>query len=261
MERATFALLLAYDGGPYRGWQPQAGLPTVADVLQGALRRAGIGATPFGASRTDAGVHARAQVVSFTTRTGLDPGGLRDRLNCDLPGSIRVLAARAVPRRFHSHWSSVGKIYRYRVSLSGEPRAFRLPAAERDAMLSGPAAIDRALDLLASAPDLGALCSRDDGRVRTLRRASVVARSVAGLTFELAASGYGKHQVRHLVTTALGVASGALSEAQLRAILAGLAPRPPRAPAEGLVLHRVLYPVGLDPFPDLDSLSCSFSLL
>ena len=110
-HRRTYALLVRYDGGPYKGWQPHPQLPTVCGVLSAALHRAGVGATPFGASRTDAGVHARAQVASFTTTQVPDLDALLQRLDADLPSTIRVLAAREADSSFHSHWSSIGKIY------------------------------------------------------------------------------------------------------------------------------------------------------
>lgn len=256
-HRRTYALLVSYDGGPYKGWQPHPQLPTVGGVLAASLHRAGIGATPFGASRTDAGVHARAQVASLSTQTPFDPDALRDRLNADLPTTLRVLALREAPSSFHSHWSSTGKIYRYRISFGGSPTAWRLPCERFPYSSLDRARLAEALRLLEAAPDVSAFATKGEHgpAERKLTRACVVSAGPRELVLEFAARGFGKHLVRHLVGGAVGFAVGAYSEDDLSRMLARRAPRPPRADADGLTLHRVLYPGELDPFPDVDRLA------
>jgi tRNA pseudouridine38-40 synthase len=256
MERRSYALLVAYHGGPYKGWQPHPLLPTVGGVLIGALRRAQVHATPFGASRTDAGVHARAQVVSFSSKTALVPEQLRSALNADLPSTLRVLSARVAPKSFHAHWSSVGKIYRYRISFCSEPEAWRLPSPRYPYRSLDPVRLEQALALLLDHGDLRALCLPGERgpRPRPLERARLIEHSARGSTLEFRAKGFGKYMIRHLVCAALGMAVGALEEQDLQSMLRGQAGRPPRAEADGLCLHRVLYPAELDPFPDADSL-------
>jgi tRNA pseudouridine38-40 synthase len=257
MERRTYALLLAYDGGPYKGFQPHPTLPTVGGVLAAALHRAGVQATPYGASRTDAGVHARAQVASFHSRADLDPDALRESLRRDLPETLRPLALRPAPKSFHSHWSSVGKVYRYRVSFAGEARAWRLPSPRFPYERLDRQRFERALAQLRAAPDVAALSTPGERgpKSRALERCALLSFDERGATVELASRGFGKHQVRHLVSAAVGVAVGALSQEDLARMLAGTMPRPSRAEADGLVLHRVLYPPGLDPFPDVEALA------
>ncbi len=256
-HRRTVALLVRYDGGPYRGWQPHPELPTVGGVLSAALCRAGVGATPFGASRTDAGVHARAQVASFSTRAPLDPEALREALDADLPTTIRVLAVREAASSFHAHWSSNGKIYRYRISFAGAPAAWRLPAPRFPYSCLDPARLAEALRLLEAAPDVSAFATaREHGPAeRRLERARIASSSAEEVVLEFAAAGFGKHLVRHLVAGAVGFAVGAYSPAELARMLGREAPRPPRADADGLTLHRVLYPEEIDPFPDLERLA------
>ena len=255
-HRKTYALLVAYDGGPYKGWQPDPNLPTVAGVLSASVHRAGIGATPFGASRTDAGVHARAQVASFTTRLPVDLEGLKAALDADLPTTIRVLAVREAAPSFHSHWSSTGKVYRYRISFAGAPAAWRLPSPRFPYSGLDLGRLAQALRLLEAAPDVSAFATKSEHGPdeRRLTRACLVSASPRELLLELAASGFGKHLVRHLVGGAVGFAVGAYSFADLSQMLARQAPRPPRAEADGLTLHRVLYPEAIDPFPDVDRL-------
>lgn len=256
-HRRTFALLVRYDGAPYKGWQPHPQLPTVAGVLAAALHRAGIGATPFGASRTDAGVHARAQVASFGTRAAVDPERLRAALQSDLPSTIEILAVREASTAFHAHWSSIGKVYRYRISFRGEPASWRLPAPPRlpyDRL--DPARLAAALDALARAADVSALAvDREHGpAIRRLDEARVLGADAAGAVLEFRAAGFGKYLVRRLVSAVVGHSVGAYSLDDLTAMLERRAPRPPRAEADGLTLHRVLYPPDLDPFPDADLL-------
>jgi len=256
-HRRCFALLVCYDGGPYKGWQPHPELPTVCGVLAAALHRAGVGATPFGASRTDAGVHARAQVASFSTRPAPDLDALVAKLAEDLPQTVQVLAAREATRSFHAHWSSTGKTYRYRISFAGAQAAWRLPAPRYPYSSLDVKLIKEALAVFEAAPDVSAFASaREHGpAVRRLTRARIVSESARELVIEIEAAGFGKHLVRHLVGGAVGFAVGAYSRGELSRMLERKAPRPPRAEADGLTLHRVHYPAEIDPFPDVDRLT------
>ena len=109
-------LTLAYDGTPYRGWQIQPNLPTVQGLLSDAIQRTtGERVLPQGSGRTDAGVHALAQVASFTLAAPIPAANLHRALNRCLPPSIRVLAVEAVPPTFHARHSALGKTYEYRI--------------------------------------------------------------------------------------------------------------------------------------------------
>jgi tRNA pseudouridine38-40 synthase len=257
MERRAWALLLRYDGNPYKGWQPHPDLPTVGGVVKSALARCGVGATPYGASRTDAGVHARAQVASFSSRADLDPASLLPALNAELPATIRALCLRAAPKSFHAHWSSIGKVYRYRISFSGEGAAWRLPAARFPYSALDAPKLAEALSAIASAPDVSALSGPGDrdSKARAIDEALVIECSPAGATLQFRAAGFGKYLVRHLVGAALGYAVGAYRREELEGILSGALPKPPRADPDGLTLYRVLYPSALDPFPDAERLA------
>ena len=93
----TWKLTLAYDGTDFQGWQVQPGLPTIQGELQAALGRiTGESPLPQGSGRTDAGVHALAQVASFTLRAPIPPENLQRALNRTLPPSIRISEARTV---------------------------------------------------------------------------------------------------------------------------------------------------------------------
>jgi tRNA pseudouridine38-40 synthase len=103
----NYALLLAYDGASFRGWQKQPGLQTVQGALEDALRALlGKKLVVHGASRTDAGVHALGQVASFRT----SPARPQE---LELPDGLRLLRATAAPDSFHARATSIGKRYRY----------------------------------------------------------------------------------------------------------------------------------------------------
>jgi tRNA pseudouridine38-40 synthase len=107
---------LAYDGTDFHGWQIQPGNPTVQGELQAALGRVtGESPLPQGSGRTDAGVHALAQVASFVLHARIPPENLMRALNRTLPASIRLLEAKVVPGTFHARHSAVAKTYEYRI--------------------------------------------------------------------------------------------------------------------------------------------------
>lgn len=112
----NWKLIVAYDGTDFRGWQVQPGQTTVQGELQEALGRVtGESPLPQGSGRTDAGVHALAQVASFPLAAKIPPENLLRALNRTLPESIRVLSARHVPEGFHARHSTTAKTYEYRV--------------------------------------------------------------------------------------------------------------------------------------------------
>jgi tRNA pseudouridine38-40 synthase len=114
----NWKLTLAYDGTGFRGWQVQPGEITVQGQLQAALEHiTGEAPLPQGSGRTDAGVHALAQVASFQLHAPIPAENLLMALNRTLPQSIRILEAKTVPGSFHARHSALAKTYEYRVFL------------------------------------------------------------------------------------------------------------------------------------------------
>lgn len=112
----TWKLTLAYDGTDFHGWQVQPGRPTIQGELQSALQRiTGESPLPQGSGRTDAGVHALAQVASFPLAAPIPPENLLRALNRTLPPAIRITEARTVRSTFHARHSAVAKTYEYRI--------------------------------------------------------------------------------------------------------------------------------------------------
>ena len=109
-------LTVEYDGTNYAGWQRQLNGLAVQQVLEEALSRAcGAPIAITGASRTDAGVHARGQALHFDTESSIPPEKYPFVLNTMLPPDIRVQTGREVPHGFHARFMTCGKQYTYRM--------------------------------------------------------------------------------------------------------------------------------------------------
>jgi tRNA pseudouridine38-40 synthase len=113
-------LTLAYDGTEFCGWQVQPEAPTIQGALASAIGRVtGEKVLPQGSGRTDAGVHALAQVATFPLESSIPAENLVTALNDVLPITIRVLEAHVVAQDFHARKSARAKTYRYRMYRSG----------------------------------------------------------------------------------------------------------------------------------------------
>jgi tRNA pseudouridine38-40 synthase len=125
-QTQNWKLAIAYDGSDFHGWQVQPGERTIQRELQSALARiVGESPLPQGSGRTDAGVHALAQVASFPLHARIPPQNLLRALNRTLPDAIRIVSAEIVPAAFHARHSAIAKTYEYRI-LPIEPAAAQM---------------------------------------------------------------------------------------------------------------------------------------
>src|ERR1700754_4390267 len=109
-------LILTYDGTPYNGWQIQPNLPTIQGTLAHAIHHiTGETVLPQGSGRTDTGVHALAQVATFSLTAPIPAANLHRALNRALPASIRILSVEEVAPDFHARHSAKRKTYEYRI--------------------------------------------------------------------------------------------------------------------------------------------------
>ena len=109
-------ITLSYDGSDFHGWQIQPGVPTVQGTLADCLKRlTGEDVLPQGSGRTDAGVHAMAQVASVQLESPIPEKNLVIALNDVLPPSVRVNSVQVMPNSFHARHSAKAKTYRYRI--------------------------------------------------------------------------------------------------------------------------------------------------
>ncbi len=244
MER-NVKLLVAYDGTDFHGWQRQPGLRTAQGELETAL--ATVLAEPVGtvaAGRTDAGVHARGQVVSFRTATRLPARALVPLLRRELPADLEALAAAEADDDFDARRSARARRYAYRL-LDRDDVLWRRfawhPRRELDA-----AALARAIEPLAGEHDFSAFEARGSSPTRPVCVMTRAAwrRWEGGLELELVADHFLYHMVRNIVGTALEVMREADPAAAMRAVLDSRtrAEAGATAPPQGLSLEEVSYP-------------------
>lgn len=235
-------LVLAYDGTNFRGWTRQPGKRTVQGVLERALERM-LGEVPrlSVAGRTDAGVHARGQVVSLRAE---DPERLQRGLNGMLAPEVVVRRATRAPDGFDARRRARARIYRYRVSLAPVPDPF---SARFVWHRPGPVAVApmrRAARLLEGEHDFASFCRapRRGGTVRRLERVTI-RREGDLLAFGLRGSAFCHQMVRSLVGTLLEVGEGKREAGGMTELLEARSRRGAghMAPPHGLTLEQVLY--------------------
>jgi tRNA pseudouridine38-40 synthase len=259
VERRRYALRIAYDGGCFRGFQRQPGLPTVEGALLDALRELGLSTRLEVAARTDAGVHAVAQVVSFAARVDVDPASLRAAVNRGTPDGLVCLDAWRVDPSFHARASATSRTYVYLVGMPPPPGLERFAWTLPDER-GFPGVRAGGLDAAAVAAALAAAVGEHDfsgfarpgeqrGTVRTLLRADVQeARGAPLWAIVLEGRGFLRAQVRNLVGTAVAAGLGIVPPARLgELLLARERYRGVRAPGWGLTLAGVTYPFGAHP--------------
>ena len=255
----NWRLTLAYDGTDFHGWQVQPGLVTIQGELQSALGRiTGEMPLPQGSGRTDAGVHALAQVASFVLTAPIPASNLQRALNRTLPGAIRVLEAEKVPDGFHARHSATAKTYEYRIFRERicppflaryvHPCIWPLDLGELECAARALEGEHDFFSFAATDPDVAARSLNEDPptAVRAIFSSVWERRQCeAGelLVYRVRGNGFLHHMVRNLVGTMLEVGRGMLGCEEIANILAARSRSAagPTAPARGLFLHSVEY--------------------
>ncbi len=240
---------LSYDGTDYHGWQVQPGLATIQGTLEQAI--SGIEGQPVqvaGSGRTDAGVHALAQVAAFSIENPIPADNLVRALNRLLPRDVRVARAEEMHLDFHPRYEAKAKTYEYRI-FRGEI----CPPFERRYVYHHPYPL-RIEEMTAAAPllegerDFTAFAATDDrdqlrvSKVRTIF-CSRLAQENDRLIYRVTGSGFLKHMVRNIVGVLLEVGKGNVDRDGVLARLdpGCTIPPGPTAPARGLFLISVDY--------------------
>jgi tRNA pseudouridine38-40 synthase len=242
-------MTVSYDGTEYHGWQVQPGLPTVQSVLETVLTEIeGAPVKIAGSGRTDAGVHALAQVAAFTLVNPIPVDNLRKAINRLLPLDIRVFDVAEAAPDFHPRYQAVAKTYEYRIH-----RTEICPPFAHRYVYHYPYPLDEArifelAPLLEGEHDFAAFAASDDkdelGRSKVRRifhsRAN---RSGDMLIYTVRGSGFLKHMVRNIVGVLLEVGKGNLGREDINKRLdpACTIPPGPSVPALGLFLVSVEY--------------------
>lgn len=268
-------LILAYDGADFAGWQVQPGRATIQGTLASAIGRlTGENVLPQGSGRTDAGVHALAQVASFQTASPIPIDNWIKALNDILPASIRVLEAAEMSADFHARKSARAKTYRYRIYrgavcppfLARYVWHYPFPLDEGSMVSAASvvvgehdftsfAAVDpQRVERMAAETD----SSRKSGEASPSNNDAQLAAEISNVRtvfsstwicegeefiYEIRGSGFLHHMVRNLVGTFLLVGKGSLTRTDVQRILEARqrSAAGPTAPACGLYLVSVEY--------------------
>lgn len=243
-------LTIAYDGTDFHGFQVQTGheppLRTVQGVLQDTLR-AVMKAPVFvtGAGRTDAGVHAYGQVVTFEVDGAIPVERWTRLLNHRLPRDIVARSAEAVPSSFHPRYDAMRKVYRYTIETAEIPDVFARRFYTHFTQSLNTEAMQRAAQYLAGTHDFtsfSAAGAQVKDRVRTLESVGITTEGTR-IHFRYTGQGFLQHMVRILTGTLVDVGRGVIAVEDVPRILLAKDRRAagPTMPPEGLTLQEVIY--------------------
>lgn len=247
-ERRVVRLLVAYDGTAFRGWAAQRdpALRTVEGLMTDALTLV-TGERPSlsVAGRTDAGVHARGQVVSFPTSAVSEPERISLAVNAMIGPEVVVRDAGYAPPGFDARFSASARVYRYRIDEGAVADPFRARFVWHRPGRVVLAPMRAAARLLLGEHDFAAFCRQPRGGRSTIRRLQHLTVDREGDRLELGfrANAFCHQMVRSLVGTLVAVGEGRIDPAGIPGILASAerAEAGQPAPAHGLTLERVVY--------------------
>jgi tRNA pseudouridine38-40 synthase len=244
---ARFKLSIEYDGTPFCGWQRQAGQPSVQQALEEAIQRfSGETVVTQAAGRTDSGVHALGQVVSFDLTRDWDPNRVREALNFHLkPEPVAVVEAEAVEEDFEARFSAKARHYEYRILNRRARPALEANRVWHVAVPLDAEAMHAAAQLILGKHDFSTFRAAEcqaDSPIRTLDVLNVM-RQAEHVVVVASARSFLHSQVRSMVGSLKLVGEGKWRPRDFRAALdaAERARCGPLAPSHGLYLTKVDY--------------------
>jgi tRNA pseudouridine38-40 synthase len=242
-------ITLGYDGTNYHGWQIQPELLTIQSTLEAVL--AEIEGAPVrveGSGRTDAGVHALAQVAAFNLANPIPAENLRKAMNRLLPRDIRVASAEDATPDFHPRFGARAKTYEYRILRVEVCSPFDRLYVHHHPYPLNEAFMAEIAPLLEGEYDFSAFAATDpadeQGRSKVRRIfSSRIERSGDRLIYRVRGTGFLKHMVRNIVGVLIEAGKGNLNRAEFesRLVPGCTIPAGPTAPARGLFLVGVEY--------------------
>jgi len=245
-------LIVSYDGTDFAGWQVQPDAATIQGTLASAVGRiTGEKVLPQGSGRTDAGVHALAQVATFITESSVPTANFVKALNDILPASVRVLEVTEAAANFHARKSALSKTYRYHIYRAPICPPFLARYVWHYPYPLHESAMAQAASLVEGEHDFTSFAavdperSRGDEPLSNLRQifSSQWVRDNDEFVYTVKGSGFLHHMVRNLVGTFTLVGKGTLGCGDLIRILAARSRSAAgaTAPASGLYLTNVEY--------------------
>ncbi|MBR4676882.1 MAG: tRNA pseudouridine(38-40) synthase TruA [Bacteroidales bacterium] len=220
----TYKILVAYDGTKYNGWQIQR---STDNTIQGKLsavltKMSGSMVEVHGSGRTDAGVHAKGQVASFSLDGDFSDQEILSYLNRYLPDDIAVLTVEKTDSRFHARLSCKQKTYRYRIHTSIIPDVFFRKYVYT--YLDKPLNVElmrKAAAHLIGTHDFKAFCGNPHFKkssVRTIFSIKITG-DMSGITLDFTGDGFLQNMVRILTGTLIEVGNGGIKEDEIPGIL------------------------------------------
>lgn len=245
MDR-NLKLTIAYDGTAYHGFQRQANALTVQEVLEERLAKLfGHTIRIAGAARTDTGVHAYGQTVSFRTIGRIPTERIPIASQGILPPEIVVRSAQVVPADFHARFSAKGKTYIYRILAAERPDPFLHDFVWYHPEPLDVPAMDRAMRHILGTHDFSAFRAAGGPPVSPVRTlsAAVCRQTAEIIEFSFTGNGFLYHMVRNLVGTLVKVGTHRISPEGFAEILAGRdrSKAGITAPPQGLFLMEIYY--------------------
>jgi len=241
-------LIVEYDGTRYYGFQLQATLPTIQEEIEKALRELiGERTRVMAASRTDAGVHAKGQVVSFRTKSPLPPQTFVNGLNHYLPRDIAIKAAYRVDSSFNVRRDAISRGYNYYVLNSLTRSPIRDSFSYRVGGHLDIEAMNQACQALIGEHDFISFASSIETRTKnTVRRVyqAEIEKDGELVVFNIVANSFLPHQVRNTIGTLIRVGLGRMKVDEFCSIIEAKKTSlvGPNVPARGLFLMQVNYP-------------------
>ena len=245
-------MILSYDGAEFSGWQVQPDAATVQGTLASAIGRiTGEKVLPQGSGRTDAGVHALAQVVTFVTESSVPTENFQRALNDILPASVRVMDVVEAPPGFHARHSARAKTYRYRIYRGAICPPFLARYVWHYPYPLNESAMAEAAGRVVGEKDFTSFAAVDPERgregeppsnVRTIS-SSAWERCREEFVYTVRGSGFLHHMVRNLAGTFILVGKATLAVQDITRILEARnrSAAGATAPASGLYLVEVEY--------------------
>lgn len=250
-------LTLQYDGTDYSGWQVQKKERTIQQIIEDAIYTVtGERLRITGAARTDAGVHAFAQIAAFKTQSNLEPQVFLRAINANIPHDIRVIKVEGCSEDFHPRYSAKNKTYSYRISHKGAYAVFLRRYSWQIPYQLNCDLMREAVEYLIGTHDFS--CFRASGcssknPVRTIFKIEIVEDSfvdfmnfkfdVPLIKISVQADAFLRHMVRNIVGTLVEIGRGKKPVSYTKEVL-GLKDRRfsgPTAPGQGLFLEEIIY--------------------